>query len=591
MANALNDVLPGATQSQVGQWVESVATSSIVERNARIAEIERTGADPSSRPTAASVLSGGYSRIDELSASNLAEEPSSSSIKPRPRSSATGTGSQRLVPPAPPSARISATPAPPITGRTPLPDTGSRKNLVVPTGRPVAAEPSQPIVTASTSMFGAGPDTGRQTAPPPTISPDVFGPTSSPGSTTNPGFTPGRGTLPSLEPPAVPLELAKPAKITIQKLPGRKRTLAPYLWIVFGIGLFVLVVMSPELVRRRVIEAAAADGLTVAIDSVDISLKGMRVELKNVNVTNASLPGCSVHADVAVATLDGLAVSSVTLHNANIALDGTAPGVADAFTKWSAAHPDLHVLGGSPRFQIGNGRILWTGVLGPGTKAEGSGVVGDIARAQGRPLGADATFTFPALTLETPAGIIGPWRFEHSIEASATKTKVQLDPGAPGGPGFTITTAPGAPTVVDGKFSRARLGSVGLPFALLGQKPDDPTKLDLTLHAELTDQKLSGNVRIGLVEMRVGTLTPVDGAISGRFSGGRDGPIGIEEGLLTLGAYSAPLGGAITAGPDAFRLQLGGAMKGCGELQLVVDTKEPSKSGGGLSSKGCKPAK
>ena len=86
-------------------------------------------------------------------------------------------------------------------------------------------------------------------------------------------------------------------------------------------------------------------------------------------------------------------------------------------------------------------------------------------------------------------------------------------------------------------------------------------------------------------------MAPVDGAISGRFTGDRGGPIAIEEGALTLGGWSAPLGGAITAAPDAFRLQAAASLKSCGELQLVIDTKDPSKSSGGFTSKGCKPAK
>ena len=616
MADALDGVLPGATQSQVGQWVEAVAKASIVERNARIAGIERTGADPTSRPTAQAVLSGGYSRVDELSASALlAEDPSSSSIK---RATGSGTGSQRLVPQAPPTPRISQ--APPVPGRpsspggstpapgamytpapgamytpappgsTPVPaPPGStppaRKNLVVPSGRPVAPEPSQPIVVTASGSHPAPPPvverpppSSRQPSSPFASAPNYYVPEE-----------PARATAPSLEPPAVPLEPAKPAKITIQKLPGRRRSIMPYLWIVVGIGLLVFAVMSPELLRRKAIEAAAADGLVMSVDAVDISLKAMRFEMKNVNVTNPSMPGCSVHADLAVVTLDGVAVSSVTLHNANIALDGGASALTDAWDKWTGAHADLHVLGGAPRVQIENGRLLWTGVLGPGTKVEGSGIVGDVGRQKGRPLGADATFTFPALTLDGPAGAIGPWRFEHTREASATKTKVQLDPGAPGGPGFTVTTAPGSPTVVDGTFSRAKIASLGLPPVLLGQKQDDPTKLDLALHLEITDQKLSGNVRVALSEMRAGAVAPVDGSISARFAGGRDKPIGLEEGALVLGAQTAPLAGAITTGADAFRLQAAGVVRGC-EVSLVVDTKEPAKSGGGFSTK-CKPTK
>lgn len=567
LATALGDVLPGAPQTQVGTWVASVAAESIAHRKARIEEIERSGADRASRPTAASLLSGGFSRVEELSASLLTQEPSSPSVRSK-------SG------PPPPTPHKPAPPAP-----------SGRKKLLVPSARPSAPDPVQRLATQSVPAA----DTRRERISdmPPTRRPVLRGTPTTPGPTTPVAdwvpAVPG-SSMPSLEAPAIPLEPAKPAKITIQALPGRTRSLIPYAWIVVGLGLLVLTVLSPEIVRRRAIQAAAADGLTMSIGSVDISLRGMAIELKNVNVTNAALPGCSLHADLAIATVDGLGVDSVTLHNASVALDGPAPALTEAFGKWSDAHSGLHVLGGAHGFRIANGRILWTGVLGPGTKAEGSGLLGEVARTAGRPLGADLTFTFPAVTLDVPGATIGPWRFEHTREASATKTKIQLDPGAPGGPGVTVTTAPGAPTVVSGKFSRATLASTGIPPAMLGQKPDDPTKLDLTLHAELSERTLSGDVRIALAEMRAGVVSPVDGAISGRFSGDRTGPIGILDGTLTLGRLSAPLAGALTAEPDALRIQVAARLGGC-EVQIVIDTKAPSKSGGGFSPAGCKLAR
>jgi serine/threonine-protein kinase len=569
MANELIERLPPAAQQQVGQWVEATAKATLAERSLRIAEIERSGADTSAKANAASVLSGKHTPMAELSGSVLMEDQSSSSIKAKPASTRPSIPST-----APRATAPSIPPALPV--RSPTPPTTTGKNLVIPSARPSLPKPelSQPSVHTQPPVADFGPEhePTRQQTP--------NAPFRVPGPPVH---------SPSLAPPEVPLELAKPAKITITKLPGRKRSLIPYVWIVVGIALAIGIIAAPELIRRRIVDAAARDGITLTTDAIDVSIQGARIDLKKAAITTPEVPGVSIHAEAIEVKLSGIEVDAITLRNVQVVIDGRWGTAADAFDKWSAAHPDPALLAQTRKLRFEGVHLTWSGVFGPGTKVDGTGAVGELTKVASRPLGADGTLTFPALTFDTPIGAIGPWRFDIARDTSRTTANVLLDPGAPGGPAVTAAIEADGRTVVDCKVARARLLGMGVPLVVLGQKTEDAGKIDVALHLDLAPSTISGTVHLGFYDVRLGGVGPTEVAIDTHFSSPRTAAaIPFEEGTFTFAGQPGPLAGAITIAQDGVRVEASAKVHGCppdSTFTAVVDTREPAKSGGGMPVK------
>jgi serine/threonine-protein kinase len=579
MAGDLIERLPPAAQQQVGQWVETTAKAALTERGARIADIERIGADSSQKASAASVLSGKLPPVSELSASHLLEDQSSSSIKAKP------PARQPSIPPVLPQRESRPVPEPSASSRPPgLSATG--KSLVVPSARPtfpksdpsgVAAAPPTISPLAGTHFPAAdfGPDNEETRRPTPA---HPFAPTV---------MQPERSG--SLAPPEVPLTPAAPARITVQQMPGRKRSLIPYFWIPIAIAAIVAIVASPELLRRRIIEHAAADGIVLTTDNIELSYSNMTVQLKKVRVSSPEIPGASFNAEVIDVAMAGFEVDSITARNADLVIDGRWGPVRASFDKWATAHPDPRSFGQARKLRLDGVHVTWNGAFGAGTKMDGSGVVGELTKVAARPLGADATFTFPALTFDTPIGALGPWRFDVNREASRTTATVLLDAGAPGGPSVITTIDPDGRTIVDCKVTRAPLIKLGVPLVMVGQKPDDATKVDVAVHLDLASQTVSGTLHLGLYDVRLGGVGPTETVLDAHFSGPRGTtPVPLQEGTFALAGQPGPLAGAITIADDGVRVEGNAKVRGCPPDAVwngVIDTRDPTKSGGGLATK------
>ncbi|HEX7603730.1 MAG TPA: serine/threonine-protein kinase, partial [Polyangiaceae bacterium] len=223
MAFALEEAVTPATQAQVAAWVEVVADKALAERAARIAQIESDGADssPSIRKLAEDIAS------DRLMTKDVISSRSSRSQQNRPPSP---TGSYRRATPStppPPSARISQ-----MTG---------------PMSDPI--RPSRPPPSARLPPLQAsGPD-------------PYFVPLSGGG-----GLAPAAPA--SLDAPAIPTEHAAPAKVTVHKVPRRGVGAIVFMFLV--IGLLGLVVASPFLAKKNVVENLKANGITATIDEADL---------------------------------------------------------------------------------------------------------------------------------------------------------------------------------------------------------------------------------------------------------------------------------------------------------------------------------
>src|ERR1700735_764483 len=89
-----------------------------------------------------------------------------------------------------------------------------------------------------------------------------------------------------------------------------------------------LFVVLPIMLRSRCISMAAAQGVTLTIDHVDIGLGDVR--LVKVGFSLDGVPQLAAHADDAQVTLSGLTPANATVHGLAVSIDGPIDDVEKA---------------------------------------------------------------------------------------------------------------------------------------------------------------------------------------------------------------------------------------------------------------------
>jgi serine/threonine protein kinase len=586
MALRLEEIVHPATPSQVGAWVEATAAAAIADRKTRIDAIEAMEARDLSRPDAAAVLSGAHRPVDEVSARDLISEPSHPSRRTSP-SRRTGPTSGPSVPRSP------SAPPPPPKPQAPASLAGTvsdapaaRRNLVVPSGRP---EPSGPSLPSPPVHAPSLEDTPVRSVRAPERPPPPAIVVSEPVGRVDDAIlsSPDHGLAPSLAPPTVPLTHAAPAKTTVVAVRGgRMRSMVPYLWLLVAVGLAAALIAAPDILRKRVVEKAAEAGFVLTVEDVDISVKDSRIVLKKVVVTSPDMPNCSMNASYVTLGFYGVNVSQITIDNARFTLDGPYATVAAGWAKHREAHPHASVVGGAGHVSVRGAEVLWTSPLGAGTQLEGSGLVAEIAKKGDGDLGDDAsTLTLPAGKLTTPLGLFGPWRWDVARDAGLTRVRLTLDSnaGAGAGPVIAITEESPRKVVVDSKLSRVDVRKLGLPMGFLGVDTEADGKVDLALHAEITEGAVLVQLHGAVAGLRVGGGM-ADAAVGGRVSGARGAMLSLEDGTLTLAGQTSKLSGDLSVGLGGeVRLSASGRPRPCdADWRVFFDTQDPSKATAGM---------
>src|SRR5262249_40417332 len=103
---------------------------------------------------------------------------------------------------------------------------------------------------------------------------------------------------------------------------------------VLAIGAVALVVMVPQLVKRRCIETAAAEGITLTIGSARVAWGA--VHLSDVSFKIDDVPQLAGEATDVDVTLAFLTPTAVAAQNVGITIDGSAEDLEAAVDKWRA---------------------------------------------------------------------------------------------------------------------------------------------------------------------------------------------------------------------------------------------------------------
>ena len=455
MALALEEAIHLATSTMVGEWTERLARDALGERALRLAEVEAAQPPPTS---ARGSLPDGILPADE-----------------------------DVTLPAPPS-RTSVPPSSPLAAPPPLPPASARNSKPPRVPKPsvrLSAPPVRPPMASNPAME------------PRTV---IYEPPSLP----EPVFVEGVRAIARAMPAPPPAPLVPPAAGTLRKpqeeirnvdwlkpaappeaAPGSAfRRFLRYLAAFLALTGIVGYMFAPALTRAWIVTGAAARGVVVTIETVDVSRKDVR--LTDVKVESAEFPGGRVRAGTVVIGLHWLVPESLTIDDVEVTLEGSYAGIGERLDAYRKANPQVFVqtLGGIRRIEVTSGRVVWKNPVGEGTSALVENVTLEIGKIGVRSLGDDYHLTAPLFTMRIADAPAGPWQLDLDRQGILARAIVRLDPSGSYPASVTRTAGDDGSVSLAFQVPPTSLRDLHLPSRILGPLANDRTRLEA--HGEVS---------------------------------------------------------------------------------------------------------
>ena len=360
----------------------------------------------------------------------------------------------------------------------------------------------------------------------------------------------------------LPLEQlqAAPARDVPPPRPARPRLRAGRLLVGAGVVLLVLggaaaaalVWLLPWYVRTQCIQQAAAHGIALSVDDVDIDSTGFR--LLDVKATSAALPGASVEAPEVEVETSGWQAQRLTVRRATLSLQGRWSDVSSAFAKWRAS--STGGAGGTwapVALVFDESRVVWQGLFAENARVEASNTHLEV---DWRASGTEVHTRSDAFTLAIPGGGLGPWRVDVDRTPAMSRLRVALDPAVPDACTVLVVGDADHTTSVDVTVPRSPPARLGLSPRLLGL---DGTSLQVeaSLHyAALGTRRADVTGKGGLYGIQAKLPKPLDVTWDVSASGDPTAGLDMKKSHLTAGPLTGAMTGALKAFDEGFRLDL-----------------------------------
>jgi hypothetical protein len=320
----------------------------------------------------------------------------------------------------------------------------------------------------------------------------------------------------------------------------------------------VLYVGLPEFLKRSYPAAAARDGITLTVDSVEVSWK--RVRLVGLTATMADLPGFTAHVkSLEIWVAANLDPTQAAVHEVTLTIDGTWSSVADSLKRVRIAHDFSSLREGTLReLSVDAGHLVWSRALGEGTKIEAENLVLDAEKNGHDPLGDDFTFATPLLGVAASRGKLGSWAVKGQVEHGAMKATLTLDPSGASKAAATFAYDGTSVTAFDLLIPRSSISLLGIAPALAGRRPDDPFFVEGEAHyAQKSASHVESTVRLNLSGARfAGALAPTDAQLEAHADGDPARPIEVQRGVFGIGPFRGTVAGPVTFGDGFVRGEL-----------------------------------
>jgi serine/threonine-protein kinase len=327
-------------------------------------------------------------------------------------------------------------------------------------------------------------------------------------------------------------------------------------WIAAGLvallgGLALVVfVEGPTFLRSQVTAAAAARGLTLTFDRVDVANGGL--VLRGAVLTFGAAARVRLSASEVDVGLDAFgAMTHASAPGFELTLSGSAHEILSEVRAWRAR------VATPLRAEGTAGHLVWSRAKSSAVRAEAL----DVALAAS-PDGA-LVLDSPGLLVNLPRAHLGPWRAHFDADPVVTRLRVSFD----------ASGADGGPTAM--YVDRRGEGSTDL----FGLTTDLALEVSLHAHETAGSPDLAATAQIGLYGVPVasghGAPVPVNVMLSGDVTGDPSKPLAIQSGKLTFGTVTSAVGGRALVSADGLRVEIDRPpLHGAASSPIVFDTRD-----------------
>ncbi len=301
----------------------------------------------------------------------------------------------------------------------------------------------------------------------------------------------------------------------------------------------------PELIKRGYVSSAAREGVTLAIDRVEVSTRAIR--LSGVTASAAEVPGVMFRAQSIDLGLYRIDPVTMTMHGVLLTVDGSYPVIHDAMAVFFGAHPLDEGRGTVRTVDIESAHVIWNRPFGESTKAEAENISLSGQREPPHALGEDFDLEVPLLSLTTAGGKLGPWKVKWHREGPTSRVTVGFDPLGPSGAQAKVMIYEGAVQTVDATVPRVPLAQVGITPALFGHKADDPVTAEAVVSYRLSNPAhAEANASLVISGAKVsGASSSADASLEAHVAGDPTQPLDIHDSALAFGPYRGKLTGSL----------------------------------------------
>ena len=306
-------------------------------------------------------------------------------------------------------------------------------------------------------------------------------------------------------------------------------------------------VAAPAYVQHRVVEEAAARGVTLVVHDTRLGLDGIRLD--TVIATTARVPNARLRANEIFASWDA---SDVRMSGGELTLDGPITPPAGA-----AAEENPVPAAGPTSIHVDSTHIVWTHILGA-ANVDIAGVSGIFALAPN--LG--DTFDVQGNTTVAAAGVtMGPFQSRISRDLAGAHARVALDPADTMANVLSLDKN-GETLRTEWVVQKRATSKLGIPLAALGiQLASDPI-VDLHIVDSVTRPANGAATANGSFSFATDSITlpqqksPMAASISLSWNGNADAKMPIDAGKFQVGPFDGTVTGTITRPIAGFAVDL-----------------------------------
>lgn len=291
---------------------------------------------------------------------------------------------------------------------------------------------------------------------------------------------------------------------------------------------------APAIARAWIVTGAAARGINLTIDRVDVSRRAIR--LSDVRAESAEVPGVAMRTGTIVVGLRWLVPESLSFDDGELTLDGSYATISTRLEQYRARHgvEVTQVLRGMQKIEVTSGRVDWKNPIGTGTSALVENITLDVSKNSIRALGDDYHLSAPLFTMRLAGAPAGPWQLDVDRQGILVRSVIHFDPSGSFPATASRTVGDDGSLSVALNIPPTSLSDLHLPAAVFGGVATDKTRLEA--HGDVNIVAVQQTTTLGADAATASSATASNGASVRAADGGADAVALHDGGLLAPSA-------------------------------------------------------